>query len=111
MIRCRRCPPPEPAAERTPEVAEALALAKRFPEADLVLLGASGAFLHAEAIAAAQELRYPVVLKVSSTKILHKTEVAGVRVDLRNADEVAQAHSRDEFQRIRQGHRPHPRRR
>jgi len=45
----------------------------------------------AEAIAAAQELGYPVVLKVSSTKILHKTDVGGVKVDLRHADEVGPA--------------------
>jgi acetyltransferase len=45
----------------------------------------------AEAIAAAQELGYPVVLKVSSGKILHKTDVGGVKVDLRNADEVGAA--------------------
>ena len=45
----------------------------------------------AEAIAAAQELGYPVVLKVASSKILHKTDVGGVRVDLRNADEVGAA--------------------
>jgi acetyl coenzyme A synthetase (ADP forming)-like protein len=42
----------------------------------------------AEAIAAAQELGYPVVLKIASSRILHKTDVGGVRVDLRNADEV-----------------------
>jgi len=45
----------------------------------------------AEAIAAAQELGYPVVLKIASAKILHKTDVGGVRVDLRNADEVGNA--------------------
>jgi acetyltransferase len=45
----------------------------------------------AEAIAAAQELGYPVVLKVASTKITHKTDVGGVRVDLRNGDEVGRA--------------------
>jgi acetyltransferase len=45
----------------------------------------------AEAIAAAQELGYPVVLKISSTKILHKTDVGGVKVDLRHADEVGAA--------------------
>jgi acetyltransferase len=46
----------------------------------------------AEAIAAAQELGYPVVLKAVSEKISHKTDVGGVKVDLRNADEVGQAH-------------------
>ncbi len=46
----------------------------------------------AEAIAAAQELGYPVVVKVDSEKISHKTDVGGVRVDLRNADEVGNAY-------------------
>ena len=46
----------------------------------------------AEAIAAAQELGYPVVLKVDSRKISHKTDVGGVRLDLRNGDEVGTAY-------------------
>jgi acetyltransferase len=46
----------------------------------------------AEAIAAAQEVGYPVVLKVASAKIVHKTDVGGVRVDLRNGDEVGHAY-------------------
>jgi len=45
----------------------------------------------AEAIAAAIDLGYPVVLKVASQRISHKTDVGGVRVDLRNADEVGAA--------------------
>jgi len=45
----------------------------------------------AEAIAASIELGYPVVLKVASGKISHKTDVGGVRVDLRTADEVGAA--------------------
>ncbi len=47
----------------------------------------------AEAIVAANELGYPVVLKVLSERISHKTDVGGVRVDLRNGDEVAGAFS------------------
>jgi acetyltransferase len=46
----------------------------------------------AGAIAAAQELGYPVVLKIASEKISHKTDVGGVKVDLRNGDEVGQAY-------------------
>jgi acetyltransferase len=44
-----------------------------------------------EAIAAAQELGYPVVLKLAADEVVHKTDVGGVRLDLRNADEVGQA--------------------
>jgi acetyltransferase len=46
----------------------------------------------ADAIAAAQEIGYPVVLKADSRRIVHKTDVGGVRVDLRNADEVGAAY-------------------
>ncbi len=45
----------------------------------------------AEAIAAAQDVGYPVVLKIRSDRISHKSDVGGVRVDLRNADEVGEA--------------------
>jgi len=45
-----------------------------------------------EAAAAAQSLGYPVVLKIESPEIAHKTEVGGVRVGLRNEAEVAAAY-------------------
>jgi len=41
-----------------------------------------------EAIAAAEEMGYPVVLKVASPDILHKTDVGGVKLDLRSPDDV-----------------------
>jgi acetyltransferase len=45
----------------------------------------------AEAVAAAERVGYPVVLKVWSPDILHKTEVGGVRVGLTDADAVRAA--------------------
>jgi acyl-CoA synthetase (NDP forming) len=42
-----------------------------------------------EAVAAAQEIGFPVVLKVLSAEIAHKSEAGGVALGLRNADEVA----------------------
>ena len=39
----------------------------------------------------ADELGYPVVVKISSTTILHKTEVGGVSINLQNAEEVEAA--------------------
>ncbi len=54
----------------------------------------------AEAIAAAQELGYPVVLKAVSSCISHKTDVGGVLLDLRNADDVGRAY-RDLIARLR----------
>jgi acetyltransferase len=43
------------------------------------------------ALTAARELGYPVVLKASSARFPHKTEVGAVRLDLRTGDEVAAA--------------------
>jgi acetyl coenzyme A synthetase (ADP forming)-like protein len=40
------------------------------------------------AVAAANDMGYPVVLKVSGPKILHKTEVGGVQLNLSSEDEV-----------------------
>ncbi|RKX57889.1 MAG: CoA-binding protein, partial [Thermodesulfobacteriota bacterium] len=44
-----------------------------------------------EAVQIAEKMGYPVVMKVSSPNILHKTDVGGVRLNLRNADEVYNA--------------------
>lgn len=44
-----------------------------------------------EAVKIAAELGYPIVLKIASPDILHKTDVGGVRVGLRSATEVRDA--------------------
>ncbi len=44
-----------------------------------------------EAIQIATEIGFPVVLKIASPDILHKTDVGGVKVSLRNAEEVRDA--------------------
>ncbi len=44
-----------------------------------------------EAVAAARRLAQPVVLKISSPDIAHKTEVGGVALDLQGDDAVAEA--------------------
>jgi len=45
-----------------------------------------------EAVGIAQEIGYPVVLKVASPKIMHKTDVGGVKVGLKSAKEVKEAY-------------------
>ncbi len=45
-----------------------------------------------EAVAKAREIGYPVVLKIVSPDILHKTDVGGVVLDLKSDDEVRQAY-------------------
>jgi len=48
----------------------------------------------AEAVAAAGAIGYPVVLKVVSPDIVHKSDVGGVVLDLRDAGAVAEAYDR-----------------
>ena len=50
-----------------------------------------------EAVREARKLSYPVVMKINTPPILHKTEVGGVEVDLRTDKEV-----RDTFRRLRE---------
>jgi acyl-CoA synthetase (NDP forming) len=47
-----------------------------------------------QAVAAAQVLGYPVVLKIASPDILHKSEIGGVRLNLTNEAEVREAYSK-----------------
>ena len=44
-----------------------------------------------EAVAAAQRLGYPVVLKTADPRIVHKSDAGGVALGLRNAEEVERA--------------------
>ncbi len=44
-----------------------------------------------EAVEFANQMGYPVVLKIASPDILHKTDVGGVKVDLENATDVRDA--------------------
>ncbi len=44
-----------------------------------------------KAVAIASQIGYPVVLKIASPDILHKTDVGGVKVDLQNAEQVRDA--------------------
>jgi acetyl coenzyme A synthetase (ADP forming)-like protein len=55
---------------------------------------ASWAVVHSvdEAVAAAGQMGYPVVLKPVSAEILHKTEAGAVRVDLETAEDVVGAY-------------------
>jgi acetyl coenzyme A synthetase (ADP forming)-like protein len=41
-----------------------------------------------EAVEAAEKIGYPVAMKIASPDILHKTDIGGVRLNIRGADEV-----------------------
>jgi len=41
-----------------------------------------------EAVAAAESIGYPVVMKIASPDILHKSDIGGVRLNIRDADQV-----------------------
>lgn len=45
-----------------------------------------------EAVSVADELGYPVAIKVVSPQVLHKTEAGGVRLDIRDAEELKKAY-------------------
>jgi len=58
-----------------------------------------------DAVAVAEEIGYPVVLKIASPDISHKSDVGGVKVNLKNATEVMNAFKdiTARAQRMRQG--------
>lgn len=49
-----------------------------------------------DAVAAAERLGFPVALKLASERIVHKTDVGGVQLDLRDAQAVRDAYARIE---------------
>ena len=51
------------------------------------------------AVAAAEAIGYPVVLKLYSETITHKTDVGGVQLNLADADAVRRAYHRDRDRR------------
>ena len=56
--------------------------------------GVRFAATHGAAVTAACEIGFPVVMKVVSTQIVHKTDVGGVALDIRNERDAAEAHTR-----------------
>ncbi len=60
-----------------------------------------------EAVAAAHEIGFPVVIKIHSPDITHKTDVGGVRLNLRDEDMVMSAY--DEMLRTVRARRPQAR--
>ncbi len=68
-----------------------LLAAYRLPTVTTVLAETSD-----DAVAAADSIGYPVVLKLNSYTVTHKTDVGGVQLNLRNTDAVRKAYERIE---------------
>jgi acetyltransferase len=70
---------------------EALELfrAYRIPIAEYAL-----ATKQSEAVSKAEKLGYPLVMKINKPEVLHKTDIGGVSVDIRNAKEVKIAYTK-----------------
>ena len=62
-----------------------------FKEAGLQVTDTRLASNKKDAVALSKEMRFPVVLKIVSPDILHKTEANGVKLNLKTADDVAKA--------------------
>lgn len=45
------------------------------------------------AVTCAENIGYPIVMKISSSDILHKTEVGGVRIDIHNSKQAKEAYN------------------
>ena len=70
----------------TQEESRQLLAAFRLPVADSIVVSS-----RERALEAAQQIGFPVVLKLHSPDITHKSDVGGVRLNLQNADMVASA--------------------
>ena len=81
--------PPPPKSDLTPETLDAT-LARY----GITLPKSREVATAAEAAEAAREIGFPVVLKIRSPDILHKTEAGGVALNLRDAADVAAAAER-----------------
>lgn len=65
--------------------------AKLFMQFDLPMPKQALATTAGEAVIIAEKIGYPVIMKISSPQILHKTDVGGVRANLKTKDEVMKA--------------------
>ena len=88
----RQAAPPSPAAvplpDRTPDEAEAKRI---LAAAGIDIAPERTARTVEEAIRAADEIGYPVVMKILSPDILHKSDIGGVKLNIRDADGVPTA--------------------
>jgi acyl-CoA synthetase (NDP forming) len=63
-----------------------------FEEAGIKTVGGRLALSQKEAIATSSDIGFPVVLKIASPEITHKTDAGGVKMGLKNVAEVGEAY-------------------
>lgn len=89
FARPPRLPLPVQAAAALPAAAPSEAEAKRvLAQAGIAVVPERSCSSADAAVAAAADLGFPVVMKILSPDILHKSEIGGVLLDLRDADAV-----------------------
>lgn len=76
----------KPASWLDPEAADRLLTAARIPTAPVKLARTAN-----EAASLARELGFPLVLKIASPDILHKSDVGGIFLGLKSAEEVSES--------------------
>jgi len=79
-------PPPAPPSDLSPDTLDAT-----LTRYGIALPKSRNVATPVEAAAAAEAIGFPVVLKIRSPDILHKTEAGGVVLDLRNSEAVQRA--------------------
>jgi acyl-CoA synthetase (NDP forming) len=62
-------------------------------EAGIPIIDTSLARTKKEAVSLSREIGFPVALKIVSPDVIHKTDSGGVKLDLRNPNQVANAYS------------------
>jgi len=86
--------PPKPFSGRKPDGAWSEAAGRGLLEGAGVPLVPAALVRDADAaVAAAEKLGYPVVLKICAADIAHKSDIGGVKLSLRNTAEVREAYS------------------
>jgi acyl-CoA synthetase (NDP forming) len=93
-IRRADPPPAEPGAEAFAGIVPDFEAKRLLSEARIRMPAERFAAEPAAAVAAAEAIGFPVVLKVVSARIPHRTEAGGVAIGLRNAEAVADAFDR-----------------
>lgn len=76
--------------KRSPLLQEGLAI---FEAYQIPVIPSAWVTSEEEAVAAADRINYPVVMKISSREISHKTDVGGVHLNLKNQGQVREAYA------------------